>query len=123
MYLNNTKIVFQWHHHILPPSYQSLRSLSIKSDDSIPEEQLLTVLFKFIKTSKGERSELTYFIQNANSAFSLALPHQKPAPLLYILPQLSANVVSEIELGEALSWEELKQKLKLYYSHTKHMRN
>lgn len=97
------------------------RRLSVSSDESIPEELPLTVLFKFIRSFNGERSELTTFIQNANSAFSLALPHQKPPLLLYIVSQLTTNVVNELELSEVSSWEELKTKLKLYYSHTKHL--
>lgn len=90
-------------------------------DDSVVEELPLTVLFQFIKNFNGDRSELTSFIQNVNSAFSLAQQHQKPPLLLYVVSRLSTNVVNELELSGVGSWELLKTKLKLYYSHTKHL--
>lgn len=96
-------------------------SESVDSDSAFNEELPLTVLFKFIKPFNGDRSELTTFIQNANSAFTLAVQHQKPPLLLYIVSQLSTSVVNEVELSEVHSWHDLKTKLKLYYSHTKHL--
>lgn len=104
--------------------YNSLADVStigVGDDDSIVEELSLTVLFQFIKNFNGDRSELTSFIQNVNSAFSLAQPHQKPPLLLYVVSKLSTNVVNEVELSGVASWETLKTKLKLYYSHTKHL--
>lgn len=92
------------------------------SDDETETEQLpLTVLFKFIKPFTGIRTELNTFITNVNSAFSLAKPNQKASLFLYIVSQLSTNVIDEIQVNEISSWTELKQKLKLYYSHTKHL--
>lgn len=72
----------------------------------------LTVLFKFIKPFNGDRSELTTFRQNVNSAFSLAVLHQRPPLLLFVVSQLSTSVVKELELSEVHTWHELKDKLK-----------
>lgn len=104
-----------------PEAAPSISSQYVDSDDSVNEELPLTVLFRFIKPFNGDRSELTTFLQNANSAFSLAVPHQRPPLLLFVVSQLSTSVVNELELSEVHSWHELKDKLKLYYSHTKHL--
>lgn len=81
----------------------------------------LTVLFKFIRPFNGDRKELNTFIQNTNSAFSLATPVQTNSLFLYVASQLSTSVVNELELNDVASWEQLKAKLKLYYSQTKHV--
>lgn len=91
------------------------------SGDSQLEELPLTVLFKFIRPFNGDRRELSSFLQNGNSAFSLASQTQKAPLLLYVVSQLSINVVNEVELSEVKTWKELKSKLRLYYSHTKHL--
>lgn len=95
--------------------------MSENSNDYQPETLPLTVLFKFIKSFSGERTELNTFITNVNSAFSLAQPNQKPSLFLYVVSQLSTNVINEIQISDISSWTELKNKLKLYYSHTKHL--
>lgn len=82
------------------------------SNEKLP----LSLLFKFIKPFNGDRRELTTFIQNCNSAFQLAQPNQNSHLFLYIVAQLSSNVVNEINLNEITSWTILKQKLKSYYS-------
>lgn len=66
------------------------------SDDE-QNELPLTVLFKSIKPFNGDRRELNTFIQNTNSAFSLAQPIQKNSLLLYVASQLSTNVANELE--------------------------
>lgn len=94
----------------------------ISDDDSIPANELpLVVLFKFIKSFNGDRTELNSFIQNCNSAFSLSTEGQKPSLFLYVVSQLSTNVVNELELNNVDSWIVLKHKLKLFYSHSKHL--
>lgn len=93
-----------------------------ESDDSTYVEELpVTVLFKFIRPFNGDRTELASFIQNTNSAFSLAKPRQKSPLLLYVVSQLSTNVSNELELTGVHSWSELKIKLKQFYGHAKHL--
>lgn len=89
------------------------------SEENNPEYLSLNLLFKFIKPFNGSRSELTTFIQNGNSAFQLARPNQKDHLFLYIVSQLSSEVVNEIELEDVASWTELKTKLKSYYGKIK----
>lgn len=91
------------------------------SENSLHEELPLTVLFKFIRPFNGDRRELSGFLQNGNSAFSLATQGQKAPLLLFVVSQLSTSVVNEVELSEVQTWEELKSKLRLYYSHNKHL--
>lgn len=93
----------------------------ISDDESINESIPLTILFKFIRQFSGDRTELNTFIQNANSAFSLASETQKPSLFLYVVSQLSNNVVNEIELSNISSWTELKTILKQFYGQSKHL--
>ncbi len=85
------------------------------------EELPLSVLLKFIKPFSGDRNELNTFITNVNSAFLLAMQRQKPSLFLFVVSQLSTNVINEIDINEIASWTELKNKLKLYYCQTKHI--
>ncbi|KAL3288487.1 hypothetical protein HHI36_002929 [Cryptolaemus montrouzieri] len=69
----------------------------------------------------GDRNELHTFITNVNSAFSLAQVNQKPSLFLFVVSQLSTNVINEIDIQDIDSWYSLKTRLKLYYSQTKHV--
>lgn len=101
---------------------QSNNSMNFINERGAGETELpLTVLFKFIKSFSGDRDELNTFIQNTNSAFSLALPHQVDSLFLYVVSQISNNVCNEIEMSEIESWHGLKIKLKQYYGHSKHL--
>lgn len=91
------------------------------SEDEQPPQLPLAVLFKFIKPFNGDRNELNTFIQNTNSAFSLATYDQRNSLFLYVASQLSTNVVNELELNDIDNWNDLKNKLRLYYSTTKHL--
>lgn len=92
-------------------------SIASSRDETLP----LAVLFKFIRPFFGDRRELSSFLQNGNSAFSLASEEQKIALLLYVVSQLSTSVVNEVALSEVHTWHEWKTRLRLYYSHTKHL--
>lgn len=86
-------------------------------ESEVPQERMpLSLLFKFIKPFNGNRNELLTFVQNCNSAYQLAQPNQTNHLFLYIVSQLSSNVVNEINLEEISSWTQLKIKLKSYYS-------
>lgn len=50
-------------------SVADINSLFIVNDDSVVEELSLPVRFQFIYNFNGDRSELTSFIENINSAF------------------------------------------------------
>lgn len=76
----------------------------------------LSLLFKFIKPFNGSRNELTAFLQSTNSAFQIAQPNQIAHLFLYVVSQLSSEVVNDIEIEDVSSWTELKNKLKAYYS-------
>lgn len=91
------------------------------SNESRNETLPLAVLFKFVRPFSGDRRELSSFLQNGNSAFSLASATQQNALLLYVVSQLSTSVVNEVALSEVHTWDELKSRLRLYYSHTKHL--
>lgn len=94
---------------------ESQASSSSYHEENALEHLSLNILFKFIKPFNGSRSELNTFLQNGNSAFQLAQPNQKPHLFLYIVSQLSSDVVNEIELEDVSSWTQLKEKLKTYY--------
>lgn len=101
-------------------------SVHTTNNDNISEEgddlNLPTaLLFKFIKPFSGERSELNTFIQNTNSAFQLASPQQTPTLFLYVVSQLSTEVINELELSDIESWHDLKIVLKQFYGQTKHL--
>lgn len=108
-------------HLTLNESNSSANSDVLTDDDHEPgkinsEKLPLSLLFKFVKPFNGDRRELTTFIQNCNSAFQLAQPEQTSHLFLYIVAQLSSNVVNEINLNEINSWTVLKSKLRSYYS-------
>lgn len=79
----------------------------------------LSLLFKFIKPFNGNKAELSTFIQNCNSAFTLAQPHQTPHLFLYVVSQLSSNVINELNVNEITEWTELKTQLKRYFGQNK----
>lgn len=87
--------------------------------DKNPETIQLSLLFQFIKPFNGDRDNLTPFIQNGNSAFSLANTNQKNQLFLYAVSQLSNNVVNELNFSEIKDWTTLKEHLKRYYGYSK----
>lgn len=51
----------------------------------------------------------------------MAQPHQIPSLFLFVVSQLSTNVINEIDIEDISDWTTLKTKLKTYYSQTKHV--
>ncbi|KAL3271840.1 hypothetical protein HHI36_022310 [Cryptolaemus montrouzieri] len=94
---------------------------SVDGNESDASENIeilpLSVLFKFIKPFTGDRNELHTFITNHKSTKS----NQKPSLFLFVVSQLSTNVINEIDIQDIDSWYSLKTRLKLYYSQTKHV--
>lgn len=102
-------------------------NIEVEQGENVPPVQneprfTLTYLASLVHTTfSGNRSELHDFLADCNNAFELAQPDQHRALLLAVLAKIRSPAKANLAPYSFLSWNELKEKLKLLYQDKKHL--